>query len=283
MEDLGRFSLSNSHTHDFVANSNGQPYRVWVSTPAKAEPGRPRPVLYVLDGNFSFATMTETTRLLAFSGEIPPVVVVGVGYQSDADSMVRRNYELTPSTDDEYLERAEQMKQPLDPRGLAGAPGFLKFIVEEVAPFVEEAYGADPNDRALFGFSLGGLFTLWALLQAPSAFQRYVAGSPSLWWDRRMMFEAEKGRAEGPKSLEARVFISAGETEQTPGGPLPPWAGMVSNAVEFAGILASRRYDGLEVDLQVIPRVGHQAPPMMVQGLASVYRGHPGIVRPPTP
>ena len=281
MEDLGPFAIANTHTHDFVAKSNDQAYRVWVSTPAKPVPGQLRPAVYVLDGNFSFGTLTETTRMLAFSGEIPPVVVVGIGYQADAASMVARNYELTPSVDDEYVERAANMGQPLDPRGLAGAPGFLRFMAEEVAPFVEETYGADPADRALSGFSLGGLFTLWALLQEPSAFHRYIAGSPSLWWGQRMMFEVEKGRAEGPKSLQAKVFISAGEAEQTPGGPLPPWAGMVSNAVEFAGVLASRKYEGLEVELQVIPKVGHQAPPMIVQGLTSVYRGHPGIVRPP--
>ena len=280
MEDLGRFMLPNSHTYDFVARSNGQPYRVWVSTPAKAEPGKPRPVLYVLDGNFSFASMTETTRMLAFGGEIPPVIVVGVGYPVESDAMIRRNYELTPSIDRDYLERAAKMNQPLDLRGLGGASGFLEFITGEVAPFVEETYGADPDDRGLSGFSLGGLFTLWVLLQQPPVFHRYIAGSPSLWWDRRMLFDAEKGRAEGPKSLAARLFVSAGEAEQTPGGPLPSWAGMVSNAVEFAGTIAGRGYEGLEVELQVIPRVGHQAPPMLVQGLTSVYRGHPGIIKP---
>jgi predicted alpha/beta superfamily hydrolase len=283
MEDLGRFTLANSHTHDFVAQSNGHPYRVWVSTPAKPVPGQVRPVVYVLDGNFSFASLTETTRMLAFSGEIPPVIVAGIGYQGDSDSMVRRNYELTPSADDEYTERAATMNRQLDPRGFAGAPGFLRFLVEEVAPFVEETYGGDPADRTLFGYSLGGLFTVWALLQEPSSFRRYIAGSPSLWWDRRMMFEVERGRAEGPKSLPARVFLSAGESEQIPGGRLPAWSRMVSNVIEFADILGSRHYEGLELEFQVIPRVGHQAPPMTVQGLTSVFQGHPGIVLPPTP
>jgi hypothetical protein len=98
-----------------------------------------------------------------------------------------------------------------------------------------------------------------------------------------MLFEVEQRRAQGAKQLPARVFISAGEAEQIPGGNLPPWAGMVSNAIEFASLLGSRRYEGLEIELQVVPKVGHQAPPMLVQGLQSVYRGHPGIVRPPAP
>jgi len=282
MEDLGPFTLPNSHTHDFIAKSNSRRYRAWVATPAKRVPGQLRPVLYVTDGNMSFGQVVECTRMLAFSGEIPPVIVVGIGYPdiTAAEGMVLRNYELTPSVDHEYIDRTVAQGAPVGPEGLAGAPGFHAFLRDELAPAVEEFYGGDPADRALFGFSLGGLFTLFALLQEPPAFRRFIAGSPSLWWDRRMLFEAEKGRAEGPKDLPARVFISAGEGEQLPGGPLPHWAGMVSNAVEFAGTLASRGYEGLEVDLQVIPRVGHQAPPMLVQGLTSVYRGHPGIVRP---
>jgi predicted alpha/beta superfamily hydrolase len=283
MDSLGPFALDNSHTHDFVAKSNGQAYRVWVSTPAKRVPGQLRPVLYLTDANSSFATLTETTRMLAFSGEIPPVIVVGIGYPTGriADAMRLRNYELTPTVDSDYIERAAQQGQPVDERGLGGAPGFLQFIAEEVAPFVEDAYGGDRGDRALYGYSLGGLFVAWALLQDRPAFHRYVAGSPSLWWDNRVLFELEAKRAQAATALPARFFISAGEDEEAPRRRYMTPFKMVSNAIEFAGRLASRDYDGLEVDLHLIPKVGHQAPPMLVQGLQSVYRGHPGIVRPP--
>ena len=56
--------------------------------------------------------------------------------------------------------------------------------------------------------------------------------------------------------------------------------GMVSNALQFAALIGSRKYEGFEIDYQLIPRVGHYQPPMLVQGLSSVYRGHAGIVRP---
>jgi len=285
MDDHGPFAVPNSHSHDFVAKSNGQAYRVWVSTPGKKVPGHPRPVLYVTDANMSFGTMTEATRMLAFSGEIPPVIVVGVGYPgvSPGEAMGRRNYELTHSVDDSYIERTAEHGPPVSREGLAGAEGFRDFIVQELAPQVEDLYGGDPGDRALFGYSLGGLFTLWALLQEQPGFQRFIAGSPSLWWNGRDLFEAEARRATGSKSLPARVFISAGEDEEGPGGSVPASFRMVSNALEFAGRLGGRGYEGLEVDFQHIPRVGHQSPPMLVQGLNSVYRGHPGVVRPPGP
>jgi predicted alpha/beta superfamily hydrolase len=283
LEDLGPYTIPNSHTHDFVAKSNGRRYRVSVATPGKKIPGQPRPVLYATDANMGFGQMAEVTRMLAFSGEIPPVIVVGLGYPdiTTAEGMVLRNYELTHSVDAAYLERSATQGFPVAPEGLAGAAGFLEFIRDEVAPQIDDVYGGDPNDRALYGYSLGGLYTLWTLLQERSGFQRFVAGSPSLWWGGRDLFRLEAKRAEEPKQLNARVFVSAGELEETPGGPVPAFARMVSNAVEFASTIAARGYEGLEVEFQMIPRVGHQAPPMVVQGLTSVYRGHPGIVRPP--
>jgi len=285
LEDLGPFSITNSHTHGFVAKSNGRHYRVAVATPGKKIPGQPRPVLYVTDGDMNFGSAVEATRMLAFGGEIPPVIVVGLGYAgaTPLSVMTMRNFELTHTLDADYIERTAKSPAPVTAEGLAGAPGFLEFIRDELAPQIDEVYGGDPGDRALFGYSLGGLFTLWALLQEDSGFQRFIAGSPSLWWDRRGLFEEEARRAAGAKDLAVRVFVSAGEREEFPGGPLPAFAGMVSNAVAFATTLASRGYEGMEVDLHLIPNVGHQMPPMLVQGLTSVYRGHPGIVRPPVP
>jgi predicted alpha/beta superfamily hydrolase len=87
----------------------------------------------------------------------------------------------------------------MGPNGLGGAEGFLQFITDELAPAIEDLYGGDPDDRALLGFSLGGLFTAYALLQE-GLLKRFIIGSPSLWWDNRMMFELEERRAEGPGS-----------------------------------------------------------------------------------
>lgn len=284
MEDLGPFTVANTHSHDFVAKSNGQAYRAWVATPAKKVPGQLRPILYSLDANFGFASMVEASRMCAYSGEIPPVIVVGVGYPVDMPQpMFLRNYELTPSTDQDYIERAAKQNQPMGPNGHGGAEGFLRFITDELAPAVEDLYGGDPEDRALSGFSLGGLFTAYALLQEPPAFKRFIVGSPSFWWDNRMMWGMEERRAQGSKALPARVFVSAGEEEQTPGGVLPAWARMVSNALEFADRLADRKYEGLELEHQTILRAGHQQPPMLVHGLRSIYKGHPGVQRPPAP
>ncbi len=274
MDDLGPFAIPNSHSHDFVAASNGQQYRIWVATPAKRVPGEVRPALYMTDANSDFGTVTEASRLLAFSGEIPPVIVVGIGYGGPSglrDMMTLRNYELTPTDDEAYRERVAERSQQIGPMGLGGAPGFLQFIENELAPAIESAYGADPNDRGLFGFSLGGLFTTWAMLQPATTFRRFIAGSPSLWWHDRVMFQVESERAKGAKQLPARVYLSAGELEERPESLGTSAFRMVSNTIEFAGTLGRRQYEGLSIQMDVVRGVGHEQAPMTVRGLRSVY------------
>lgn len=275
MEDLGLFSIPNTHSHEFVAKSNGQAYQVWVATPSKPVPGQPFKVLYVLDGNWSFGTAVETVRMLGLGGEVPPLLVVGVGYPGPRgyrDSGQLRNFELSPTDDLAYRERASRQGQPVGERGLGGAPGFLQFLTDELAPFVEERYNGDPADRCLFGYSLGGLFATHALLQEPPKFQRLVIGSPSLWWNDRVMFEHEEQRAAGSKAMPAKVFFSAGAQEEAPGSGEAATFGMVSNTVRFAAMLASRGYEGLRVTSHVFPDEAHHMPPMLVRGLRAVYR-----------
>ena len=277
MEDLGPFSIPNTSSHEFVARSNGQAYQAWVATPRKPAEGERFPVLYVLDGNWSFGTATETARMLALSEDVPPLLVVGVGYpgpRGHRDAMSLRNFEFSPTDDAAYRNRAAQQGQPVGERGLGGADWFLSLITDEMAPLVEARYAGDPGDRCLLGYSLGGLFAAHALLQEPPAFRRFIIGSPSLWWDERVMLDHERARADGSKQLPARVFISAGSQEESPGGrPELADFGMVSNAVRFAALLASRGYEGLQVTSHVFADEAHHMPPMLVRGLRTVYAG----------
>ena len=44
----------------------------------------------------------------------------------------------------------------------------------ELTPFIESNYRAEPTDRAIFGYSDGGLFVLYALFSQPGTFRRYI-------------------------------------------------------------------------------------------------------------
>jgi len=47
-------------------------------------------------------------------------------------------------------------------------------------PFIEAAYRTVPSDRCLMGYSSSGFFVLYALVNQPNAFRRYLSGSGDL-------------------------------------------------------------------------------------------------------
>jgi len=58
----------------------------------------------------------------------------------------------------------------------------LAQLVDEVIPTFEQAHGLRPSQRAVCGYSLGGLFSLYAFTHA-DAFASCAALSPSVWYE----------------------------------------------------------------------------------------------------
>ena len=61
-----------------------------------------------------------------------------------------------------------------------GADVFLHTLLTQLIPAAEE--GLSPAWRAVFGYSLAGLFSLWAMTKT-DAFRRCASVSGSLWFD----------------------------------------------------------------------------------------------------
>jgi predicted alpha/beta superfamily hydrolase len=213
---------------DFTSAVNGHSYRIQVAIPFSPAPAKGFPVVYVLDGDGYFGGWSFAARLRAMSQEIEPAVVVGIGYpDAEADvlvSMKRRSYDLTPTQIDEES-RARFAKAGMPAGEYAGAEAFLKVIETEIKPRVAKIVSVDVGRETLFGHSLGGLFVLHTLFNHPDAFRTYLALSPSIWWDHRVVLkdEASFGRMVADGKVAPRVYIAVGGEEQTPpSGPLPP-------------------------------------------------------------
>lgn len=74
--------------------------------------------------------------------------------------------------------------------GYGGAEEFLDFIEQKVRPAVQVRFPQATLEReALYGHSYGGLFSLYALLTRPRSFACYIASSPSIWWNERIILE----------------------------------------------------------------------------------------------
>ncbi len=163
---------------------NDRTYTIYIYVPQTAVPKTGFPIIYVLDGNAFFNTVTDAIRLQARRADktgIEPAVVVGIGYPSEEPFPSSRHYDFTEATDLEQL--------PAHPTGgqwpeHGGAPAFFQFIEKELKPYIEKQFAIDCSKQTLLGHSLGGLFTLYTMFNHPTAFQCYIAGSPSIHWNK---------------------------------------------------------------------------------------------------
>ena len=79
----------------------------------------------------------------------------------------------------------------------------LDLLERVIVPHLETSYPLDAADRGLGGHAPGGLFTRWTRLTRPGRFGRYLAVSPSLCWDDRLLLDDERLPAaqDGPRDV----------------------------------------------------------------------------------
>lgn len=216
------------------------------------------PVLYVLDANVFYGITLGAARLLQFGNEIPELIVIGIGYPNEDEHMVLRNRDYLPT----YNDGSEQSGQ---------AEAFLKFMAEELIPQINKKYRVEAENVTLAGDSYSGLFALYALFTKPGVFNKYIIGSPSIYWDKRVIFDYEKKYAQNNDNLKAKVFLSVGQLEAT---LEPAFARMVGNVVDMWEQLEKRKYSDLELVTHVFENETHLSviPATMSRGLREVYK-----------
>jgi len=221
------------------------------------------PTIYLLDGNFYFGTVTEMTRIMAYCGADPEVIIVGIGYPlpesvEQSEEFFKlvwgvRSRDLTPFKDEEW-EKEQVESLSLDYIETGGAAQYLEFVKKELIPLIDAEYRTDTSYRVLVGHSFGGLFVLHALLNETDLFQGFVAASPSLWFADRSFFSSEDNYAQTHDDLQANLYLSVGQNEEKEWGIE---LGMVSNLIRFSAILESRDYKGLIITNQVFENLNH--------------------------
>jgi len=220
-------------------------------------------VLYVLDGDLFFGLATDVTRLMhRLFGELPPILVVGIGYGTADGGIVndRRNRDFTPTSD---------ARTALS----GGASHFLDFLRDELRPLIAERYPQATGPSTLFGSSMGGLFASFAALERPGSFERYIIASPALWWDDHLLVRTASQRPLSRGDAHARVFIAVGALEEGAGIPRVDDFRLVSNARDLAQRLQTRSAPGLQVWLQVFSDETHTSvvPAALTRGLRRLY------------
>jgi hypothetical protein len=131
-----------------------------------------------------------------------------------------------------------------------GAAKFLECIEKEVFPFMESNYRVSATGRGLGGYSYGGLFSLYVLFKRPELFSLYYAGSPSIKYDKGVLYTYEKEYAATHKDLNATLFMTTGGAEDSV---------MIANVNLMAEQLKTRNYPGLKVETTVFPDETHMS------------------------
>jgi predicted alpha/beta superfamily hydrolase len=239
-------------------------------------------VVYVLDPLLTLDVVVGWGRVYAryAEGRVPPHFVVGIGHPTtdEARFMALRIRDLTPTPI-----TGREWHPPL---GAGHGPQLLAAIGDEVVPFLEQNFAVS-SDRTIIGWSLGGLFGLYALFQNPALFARYLLVSPSLWWHERLPLTWEQDWASAHDDLPARVFMAVGEREETPGGGwlnedfpdhLIAWFRQVTNFREFTGRLQARGHPHLRLDSVIFPGEYHMTvyPAAIARGLVRLFGGSEG-------
>lgn len=277
-----------TEVHDVHSVRADADFQIWVAQPIAGFtpfPPGPRQCLYVLDANLFFGTAVEMTRLMSqLYGELPPLVVVGIAYDTTEPAVQGelRARDFTPTADAGFEARLETIPNAPKPtlpagRRLGRAPQFLDFLTKEVRPFIEKSYDVTQEGSALFGSSLGGLFVLHAMLERPSAFDAYISVSPAIWWDDGFLLRREAELAARRSDLDATLFMAVGSGEERPDIPaLAPFK-MVTNLRAFADRLSGRSYRSLDLATLVAEGESHTSvvPVALARGLRYLFARRP--------
>ena len=135
---------------------------LWIYTPPAYDSSNAQfPVLYLLDGDVHFRHATGLLDFLSYNLRAPQLIVVGILNTS-------RTRDFTSPSVSGRTSRS----------GTGGAHRFLRFLSDEVKPYVEREYRTAAFS-ILVGHSYGGLFTVHTLVRSPEAFDAHIAISPS--------------------------------------------------------------------------------------------------------
>lgn len=267
-------TIPGTETRSFYSKILEQEMVLYIKVPAtyKTDAQKIYPCWYVTDANLSFAMIAEMANFFEVPVIVEPeIFVVGIGYKirDMGDWGAWRTRDLTPtnvpSSDTYWAGVFSKFAGRQFEVKTGGSAKFLECIEKEVFPFMESNYRVSATGRGLGGYSYGGLFSLYVLFKQPELFRLYYAGSPSIRYDKGVLYTYEKEYAATHNDLNATLFMTAGGAEDSV---------MIANVNKMAAQLASRNYPGLKVETHVFPDETHQScvPSALMRAFKVLYK-----------
>jgi hypothetical protein len=277
-------TIPHTEVHTLISQETGAKYQIQIRVPDTAPPESGFPVIYLLDSNawFGMASDLLSSRSLnRDSTGVAPAILVGIAYPTDAPyDLTRRTFDLTPPAESVTLPPRPNGK-PWPPTG--GADAFLSFIEAQVKPLIDELANVDRTQETLMGHSFGGLFALHVMLTHPGAFDTYLAGSPSIWFNQRQTMREAEAYLAAECTTTARLYLCVGGQEEDitnveeshrQAETRRRWKKenrMIGNAQDFVALMSNR--PELDVEFKVFEGEDHGTiiPQLMIRGLQFAF------------
>jgi len=254
-----QFSIDNTEVVDISDPNRGRTYQLYIKVPATYNRDSHQqsvyPAVYLTDALTAFPLASGASQVPMNAGKMQEAILVGISWEVGISPIDSRIRDFTPTVNPEWA------------RETGGAEDHLNFIRDKVIPYMETNYRADSAHRIFSGHSLGGLFGAYIFATNPELFAGYILGSPSLWFDRKVVLTSPEYNQLTEPSEIAKVFIGVGELEQ------PVFSGAAANLVEDAQTyydkLINKGKDLTTVQLQIIDGAIHETayPATITQGL----------------
>ncbi|MGH1364435.1 MAG: alpha/beta hydrolase [Calditrichia bacterium] len=193
--DKKAFTIGESIEIRSAILSENRTINIYLPNGYSADSAKTYPVIYLLDGSADedFIHIAGLVQFGSFSwiNLIPETIVVGI-------ANVDRKRDFTYPTENKEL--------LADFPTTGGSQTFIRFLAEELQPFIDGNYKTSPV-KTLLGQSLGGLLATEILFRKPDLFRNYIIVSPSLWWDDESLLKQQPVKFEEKKS----VYIAVGK------------------------------------------------------------------------
>ena len=204
--------------------------KIWVYLPNGYENSDKKyPVVYMHDAQNLFDVKTS------FVGEWQvdetlnkmnaQIIVIGIEHGND-----KRIDELTPYKNEKY--------------GGGNGENYVNFIIKTVKPKVDSLYRtkSKAKNTAIFGSSLGGLISFYAVMKHPKVFGKAGIFSPSFWFSDEIY-----SLMENTLKTKAQIYFLAGDKESET---------MVSDLKKMETLLDRNRCYCLKLNKTVIVKDG---------------------------
>ena len=227
--------------HVITSKVLGEDRTVLIHVPEGYETSNDKyPVLYVLGG--SAGDLVEAVQA-TWHRALPRMIVVAIattGYR------LNTNRDLVPGG------------------GSDGAEKYLRFISEELFPYVEQRFRVE-NHRTLYGESAMGVFVLHTLLERPDAFAGYIVSSPAVASRYAYMAAKATSAARPQPRRNTGLYVIYGDRDMLD---------VREGLVKYRPLLEALRSDTLSITIEDLPQETHVPSNSLSKGLKQIFDGY---------